>query len=140
MMAAFIGLLILERAAIFFPFPLLYPVVWLTISGMGMILGTFVWNIAGEVCDARQAKRLFSLFASAGILGSVLGNAVTGAIASQFGTDNLLLLFAALLGIALGLTRVIANGYFHKERAFQEQIEDFGTTCGQDLTLCASRP
>ena len=51
-----------------------------------MILGTFVWNIAGEVCDARQAKRLFPLFTSAGILGSVIGNAVTGVIARLLGT------------------------------------------------------
>ena len=116
MIVAFIGLLVIERAAIFFPFPLLYPALWLTISGMGMILGTFVWNVAGEVCDARQAKRLFSLFASAGILGSVIGNAITGAFADRFGTDNLLLLYAVLLGIALYLTRVIASGFFRKEK------------------------
>ncbi len=111
----FIGLLLLERAAILFPFPLLYPILWLTVNGVSMILGTFVWNIAGEVCDARQAKRLFPLFTSAGILGSVIGNAVTGVIARLLGTDNLLLLYAVLLGVALYLTRVIAGAYFHKE-------------------------
>lgn len=116
MIAAFIGLLVLERAAILFPFPLLYPVLWLTINGVSMILGTFVWNIAGEVCDARQAKRLFPLFTSAGILGSVIGNALTGVIARLLGTDNLLLLYAVLLGIALYLTRHITAGYFRKEK------------------------
>jgi HEAT repeat protein len=121
MIAAFIGLLIIERVAIFFPFPLLYPVLWLTISGVGMILGTFVWIVAGEVCDARQAKRLFSLFASAGILGSVIGNAITGAIADQFGTDNLLLLYAALLGVALYLTRAITSGFFRKEKVVRNK-------------------
>ena len=54
LIAAFIGLLILERLAILFPFALLYPVLWLTVNGMSMILGTFVWNLAGEVCEARQ--------------------------------------------------------------------------------------
>jgi HEAT repeat protein len=116
MIAAFIGLLLIERAAILFPFPKLYPVMWQTVNGMSMILGTFVWNIAGEVCDARQAKRLFPLFTSAGILGSVVGNAITGVIARQFGTDNLLVLYAVLLGIALVLTRSIAHGYFRKEK------------------------
>ena len=57
LLVVFIGLLIFERAAILLPLPFLYPVLWLTISGMGMILGTLVWNLAGEVCDARQAKR-----------------------------------------------------------------------------------
>jgi len=116
MIAGFIGLLIIERAAILLPWSLLYPVLWLTINGVSMILGTFVWNIAGEVCDARQAKRLFPLFTSAGILGSVVGNAVTGLIARLLGTDNLLLLYAALLGVALSVTRAIAGGYFRKEK------------------------
>src|SRR6185436_16592607 len=86
-----------------------------------MILGTFVWNIAGEVCDARQAKRLFPLFTSAGILGSVLGNAVTGFIAKLLGTDNLFLLYALLLGIAFYLTRLIAKSYFRKEKNLSKQ-------------------
>ena len=115
MIAGFVGLLILERGAILVPFPLLYPALWLTINCVSMILGTFVWNIAGEVCDARQAKRLFPLFTSAGILGSVIGNAVTGVIARLLGTDNLLILYAVLLGIAFSLTRTIASGYVRKE-------------------------
>lgn len=121
LLAVFIGLLIIERAAILFPFAWLYPVLWLTINGMGMILGTFVWNLAGEVCDARQAKRLFPLFTSAGILGSVLGNAVTGVVARLLGTDNLLLLYAALLGVALYLTSNIASGYFHRENILRDK-------------------
>lgn len=122
MIAGFAGLLILERAAIVFSFPFLYPVLWLTINGMSMILGTFVWNIAGEVCDARQAKRLFPLFTSAGILGSVFGNAITGSSARLLGTDNLLILYALLLGIALSLIRVIARDHFRKDRAAKEKL------------------
>ncbi len=121
LIAAFIGLLILERAAILFPFALLYPILWLTINGIGMILGTFVWNLAGEVCDARQAKRLFPLFTSAGILGSVIGNAITGVTARLLGTDNLLLLYAVLLGVAFYLTRAIAGKYFQKTKIFKDK-------------------
>ncbi|MEO8354461.1 MAG: HEAT repeat domain-containing protein [Chloroflexota bacterium] len=116
LVAGFIGLLLFERAAILLRLPVLYPVLWLTINGAGMILGTFVWNIAGEVCDTRQAKRLFPLFTSAGILGSLIGNAVTGVIARLLGTDNLLILYAVLLVFAFYLTRTIALGYFRKEK------------------------
>jgi HEAT repeat protein len=116
LVAGIIGLLLFERAAILLRFPVLYPVLWLTINGAGMILGTFIWNIAGEVCDTRQAKRLFPLFTSAGILGSVVGNAVTGVSARLLGTDNLLILYAVLLVIAFYLTRSIALGYFRKEK------------------------
>jgi HEAT repeat protein len=121
MMASFIGLLLLERAAIFLSQPLLYPVLWLSINGMSMILGTFVWNIAGEVCDARQAKRLFPLFTSAGILGSVIGNAITGIAARLFGTDNLLILYALLLGSTFYLTHVVVRDYFRRAATSREK-------------------
>ncbi len=111
MLAGFAGILVLERAAILRPSSFLYPTLWLTINGLSLILGTFVWNLAGEVCDARQAKRLFPLFTSAGILGSVLGNSITGVIARLLGTDNLILLYAALLGLAFLLTYRITRSY-----------------------------
>ena len=119
--ASFIALLLLERAAILLALPFLYPVLWLSINGVSMILGTFVWNIAGEVCDARQAKRLFPLFTSAGILGSVIGNAVTGVTARLLGTDNLLVLYALLLCIAYYITLLIARHHFHRERDSRER-------------------
>ena len=139
LVAVFIGLLILERAAILFPFAFLYPVLWLTINGMSMILGTFVWNLAGEVCDARQAKRLFPLFTSAGILGSVIGNAVTGVVARLLGTDNLLLLYAVLLGIAFYFTRIIASGLFPQRKNISKTNRISGATCALASTLYASR-
>ncbi len=109
-------LLVVERVLLIRPIPLLYPVIWLTVSCIGMILGTFVWNVAGEVSDARQAKRLFPLYTSAGILGSVAGNSVTGLIAKWLGTEDLLLLFAVLLGIAFFLTRTVAARHFTQAR------------------------
>ena len=121
LMAIFIGLLLLERVAILFPFPLLYPVLWLTINGLGLILGTFTWNLAGLVTDARQAKRLFPLFTSAGILGSVGGNAITGVTARLFGTDNLLIIYALLLGVAFYITRQIARNHIRREKARREK-------------------
>jgi len=119
--SAFAMLLIFERVALTLSLPFLYPALWLTVNGMGGILGTFVWNLAGEVCDARQAKRLFPLFTSAGILGSVIGNAITGFVAKLLGTDNLFVLYALLLGIAFYLTRSIAKSYFRKEKTLSNQ-------------------
>src|SRR5258706_1748155 len=119
--AGFAVLLIIERAAIVLAYPFLYPMLWLTITGMGGILGTFVWNLAGEVCDARQAKRLFPLFTSAGILGSVIGNLITGFAAKRLGTDNLFILYAILLGVVFYLTRSISNSYFRKGKTFNNK-------------------
>lgn len=110
LLAGAIAMLLLERLAVQFELPAFYPLLWLSISVLAMILGTFVWNVAGEVCDPRQAKRLFPLFASAGILGSVVGNLITGAAAQALGTENLLVLYALLLGLGWWLTRQIPLG------------------------------
>jgi HEAT repeat protein/ATP/ADP translocase len=93
----------------------IYPGLWLTTFGMSVIAGTLVWTVAGEVCDARQAKRLFPLFTSMGILGSVLGNTMTGALASLAGTDALILVYAILLGVGFVVSRFIVRGYFKPE-------------------------
>ena len=112
LLTGFAVLILLERIATLHPFPALYPTIWLTVSGISLILGTFIWNLAGEVCDARQAKRLFPLFTSAGILGSVLGNSITGTIASVFGTENLFIFQAAFLGLVILLTLRITRDHF----------------------------
>ena len=114
----FAGIVILffvEWIAIVFLSLPIYSLLWLTTFGMSVILGTLIWTTAGEVCDARQAKRLFPLFTSMGILGSVLGNALTGVFAKFAGTENLILLYVILLGIGFFLTRAIARGYFKPE-------------------------
>ena len=92
-----------------------YSILWLTTYGMGVLAGTVLWTIAGEVCDARQAKRLFPLFTSMGILGSVLGNLLTGLFANVAGTDNLIILYAILLAAGFFLTRDITRRYFRAE-------------------------
>jgi len=102
-------------AIVLFKQPFSYPLLWLTTYGMAVVLGTLLWTAAGEVCDARQAKRLFPLFTSMGILGSVLGNLITGTIASFAGAEGLILSYAILLGTAFLLTREIAGSYFKPE-------------------------
>src|SRR5258708_11800939 len=127
MLAGFVAILVLERVAIVRPASFLYPVLWLTINGLSLILGTFIWNLAGDVCDARQAKRLFPLFTSAGILGSVLGNSITGAVARALGTENLLIVQATLLVLGLFLTYRVTRAYFKpaaKPARRQSMIQD----------------
>ncbi len=93
----------------------LYPVVWLTVYILNVLLSVLLWNVAGQVCDARQAKRLFSLFASAGILGGVLGNLLTGLLAQTLGTENLLVLYGALLLVGFALITAIARQFFNRD-------------------------
>ncbi|MFC1936397.1 Npt1/Npt2 family nucleotide transporter [Chloroflexota bacterium] len=92
---------------------LIYPVLWLTVFVINTILITMAWNIAGEVTDTRQAKRLFSLFGSASILGTVVGNGIINLV-NDIHTEivpNLLLGQAVLLLAALVLIRMISRRY-----------------------------
>ena len=51
--------ILIERAALALDVHALYPVLWISINIISSIVGLLAWNIAGAVCDARQAKRLF---------------------------------------------------------------------------------
>lgn len=115
LLAGSVVLFIVEWAAIALLQLSIYPVLWLTTYGMSVILGTLLWTVAGEVCDARQAKRLFPFFTSVGILGSVLGNTLTGVIAGLLKTNSLIVLYALLLGCAFLLAREITRAYFKPE-------------------------
>jgi len=101
---------------VFLQNPLLFPLLWLTTFGMGVVFSTSLWVTAGEVCDARQAKRLFPLFTSMGILGTVLGNLLTSLIASMAGAETLILVYALLLGGGYLIIRRITTQFFKPEK------------------------
>lgn len=90
-----------------------YAVIWLVASLEILVTFTLVWNVAGDVADARSGKRLFPLFASAGILGAVVGNLVTGPLARLVGVENLLVVVAMILLVAAVLTNRNALRYGH---------------------------
>ncbi len=106
------SLLLVERVAITFDLPALYPIFWLTVNVAVGLLGTLLWTTAGEVCDARQAKRLFPIFVSANILGGLLGSFATGPAARLVGTENLIIVCALMLAAAAFVFRSLARRYF----------------------------
>jgi HEAT repeat protein len=86
-----------------------YPVIWVSTQVIIMLTFTAMWNTAGAASTTRQAKRLFPLFATAGIAGGVLGNLMTGPLANLLGTANLLLVQSGLLLIGLGFLVPVAQ-------------------------------
>jgi HEAT repeat protein len=109
---ALAGVILIERAALALDIAALYPVLWISINIIASIVGLLSWNIAGAVCDARQAKRLFAIFVSAGIFGSVIGNFITGPLAQILGTPNLLILYAGVLFTCTWFARMIIRQFF----------------------------
>lgn len=121
------ALLILERTGIALDLPGIYPIVWLGGQVAMMASLTSMWTAAGEVCTTRQAKRLYPLFASAGIAGAVVGNALTGPLANSVGTENVLLIQAGLLLSAGALVNSIGLRFFRSKRVSDQPsvFEDF---------------
>jgi AAA family ATP:ADP antiporter len=102
------AVLVGERLLVLTDVALVYAAIWLTEQIVVLVTFTMMWGAAAEACDARQAKRLFPVLASAGIMGGLIGNLVTGPLAVGLGTANLLLVHAALLGMAGQLLALIA--------------------------------
>jgi HEAT repeat protein len=91
-----------------------YPFIWISTQVIMMVTLTIMWNAAGSACTTRQAKRLFPIFATAGVAGGVMGNLLTGPLAISLGTENILLVQGALLtGSVVLVTK--ARGLFYDE-------------------------
>jgi ATP:ADP antiporter, AAA family len=67
------------------------------------------WAVAGQLFNARQARRLFGLIAIGGTLSNVLAGLVLAGVARVAGVENLLLIVAASLAIALACVSALAR-------------------------------
>jgi hypothetical protein len=101
------AVLLVERALILTNVRWIYFVLWITAALGTLLQGISLWGVAGAVVDTRQAKRLFPIFAAGGILGAVFGGVLTTPLARMIGAENLLLVWAAGLGAAFFLSRLV---------------------------------
>lgn len=145
-----IALLLLgARLALLTKLTWLYPLLWLGKEVLNSLISLVIWGIAGVVCDARQAKRLFPLFNASRILGQVIGGFATGALVRVIGTENLLMVWAGSLILSFFLTRtllanqqVIAAPQRRSKRKqpslFQEMQRGFHYVRGSSLMIWIS--
>lgn len=100
-----IGLRVLLRQDAEWIFYLLY--IWVGIYGI-LVTAQF-WLLANAVYDPSQAKRIFTLLGSAGIIGAVTGGELTNLLIQNLGmpTENLLAICAALLVVSMILVTSI---------------------------------
>src|SRR5438093_8581 len=99
--------LALQRVVLAFDIPWTYAVFWLLMNVEGLLQGMLTWGIASIVCDTRQAKRLFPLFAAGGIFGGVVGGFVTRPLAALLGTENLLAIWSGSLVLVFLVARTL---------------------------------
>ena len=97
--------LALQRVVLAFDIPWTYAVFWLLMNVEGLLQGMLAWGVAAIVCDTRQAKRLFPLFAASGIFGGVVGGFITRPLAELLGAENLLAFWSGSLALAFLVAR-----------------------------------
>ena len=110
LLVAFAAALVLLRLAAVADTVAVYGLLWVVVNVVNALLLTVVWTVAGTTLDVRQAKRLFPLCTSAAIAGSFVGTLASGPLAAVLGTENLIVLDAALLVVAVALVARIVGG------------------------------
>ena len=73
--------------------------VWVNL--FSLMSTALIWLMANAVFNPREGRRLFGLIGTAGIVGAIAGGAFTSWIATRVGTENLLIICALAVGVAL---------------------------------------
>ncbi len=68
------------------------------------------WTLASDMFDVRQGKRLFGLLNAGSWLSYVVAGPFSGSIAKTLGTENLYIIIAACLFVALLIQSIILRG------------------------------
>ena len=76
---------------------------------LGLLLISQFWTLANDIYDPRQAKRLFGFIGGGASLGGATGAALTALAVDEVGTNNLLLVSAAVLGVCVVIVTVIVK-------------------------------
>jgi AAA family ATP:ADP antiporter len=89
--------------------------VWVTVGlySLGLLLGVFLisqfWTLANEIYDARQAKRLFGFIGGGASLGGAVGATLLRVLVYEVGSNNMLLVSAAVLGVCVVIVDAIVR-------------------------------
>ncbi|MFO7715026.1 Npt1/Npt2 family nucleotide transporter [Desulfosarcina sp.] len=124
------------RAAIPFGFDLIYPVLFMLKSQYEVLLALLFWNLANDLFNTRQSKRLFPLITAGGVIGQILGSFATPLVARWLYLDNLLIVYMVTALSGAWVVQAMGRRYptllfQHKEADANERrtsmIEEFKT-------------
>jgi len=77
-------------------FDLLYPVLFVLKAQYEILLALVFWNLANDLFNTRQSKRLFPLITAGGVLGGAIGSFATPFLARALSLDNLMLAYLVI--------------------------------------------
>jgi ATP/ADP translocase len=109
------------RAVIPFGIDLIYPALFMLKSQYEVLLALLFWNLANDLFNTRQSKRLFPLITAGGVIGQILGSFATPLVARWLHLDNLLLVY--MVTALAGAWAVHAMGKRYPTLLFQQKKE-----------------
>lgn len=86
----------LIRALIPLGIDLIYPLLFMLKAQYEVLLALLFWNLANDLFNTQQSKRLFPLLSAGGVVGQILGSFGTPWFAETLRFDNLLLAYLAI--------------------------------------------
>ena len=99
------------RLLIPFGFDLIYPALFMLKAQYEALLGLLFWNMANDLFNTRQSKRLFPLITAGGVIGTMLGSFGTPFLAKAITLDNLLFFYMGTTLIGAVVVRQMGKAY-----------------------------
>lgn len=99
----------LLRLPVYYHLDLVYPLLFLLKAQFEALFALLFWNLANDLFNTRQSKRIFPLIAAGGVLGAILGSFGTPQLAKLIRMDNLMLAYlistslAAMAGLRMNV-------------------------------------
>mgnify|MGYP001180364368 CR=1 FL=1 len=86
---------------------LIYPLLFVLKAQFDILLGLLFWNLANDLFNVRQSKRLFPLIVAGGVAGEIIGSFGTPVIGQLTAINNLMLVYAFNIMLAfITITRM----------------------------------
>jgi len=74
-------------------FTIIYPVLYILKAQYEVLLALMFWNLANDLFNTRQSKRLFPLITAGGVVGGIIGSFATPPLARAITMDNLMFVY-----------------------------------------------
>lgn len=103
-----VGLL---RFAIPLGYTLIYPLLYVMKAQFETLFILMFWNLANDLFNTRQSKRIFPLLTAGGVIGGMIGSFATPSLAKLITMDNLMLVYT-VTSILGALTVIRMNKQF----------------------------
>ncbi|MFO7556138.1 MAG: Npt1/Npt2 family nucleotide transporter [Desulfobacterales bacterium] len=99
------------RFLIPFNIDIIYPALFMLKAQYEALLGLLFWNMANDLFNTRQSKRLFPLITAGGVVGTIIGSFGTPFLARAITLDNLLLFYLGTTLVGAVVVEGMGKGY-----------------------------